>query len=302
MKHTLIVYPSWEERSALGVLIDLQRYSVDEIILILNKSEKYESAVNCQLIKIQTYCEQEKVAVQRMELLGDSMEKWQIICSLIQRLDSQKPILLDITTMSRNLLWSILHFLDDTPNPIDIIYHQPSNYAKDWVSREPEQPRLLFKHSGIMDIGRPTCLIIMTGFDVERTRQIVARYEPRKVILMLQSGTQFDNDSRNVAEEHIKSCVHMGVSEQNIEIVYINSYEDDWGYSILNLSYEKVSVDYNVIVASFGPKLGAVTCYQLNRFNPKVGLCYLPSKEYNIEYCNGINDTYVMHYRSCANE
>ena len=78
----------------------------------------------------------------------------------------------------------------------------------DVYKRQPETPRLLFKHSGIIELGLPTYLIIITGYDPERTRQVLGYYEPQKVFLVIQTGNQLNNNIKNTKELHL-SLIHI---------------------------------------------------------------------------------------------
>jgi len=46
-----------------------------------------------------------------------------------------------------------------------------------WLSRDPGKPRFVFKMSGLTKLGQPTALVILTGFDVQRTEQLIRFFE-----------------------------------------------------------------------------------------------------------------------------
>jgi hypothetical protein len=160
-------------------------------------------------------------------------------------------------------------------------------YADDWLSREPDNPRLLLKHSGIMAFGKPTMLVIITGFDPERTRQLINFYEPKRTILFLQVGNQFDNDSRNTTESHLKECI--GITDY--EYYPIDAYSEDFGFSTIASILNKYVEDYNIVATSLGPKLTGLSLYRYNHLNDSIGLTYVPCKEYNLSYSKGYLST-----------
>ena len=173
---------------------------------------------------------------------------------------------------------------------VDVVYHQPEAYKNDWISREPEQPRLLLKHSGIYDLSQKTTLILVTGFDEERTKYMLYKYEPQKVYLLVQDGEQFDNLQRNNEDIHRIVCEDFGLNKDSIISRSINSYSQDFGFNTIESVIEEEHLS-NIILASFGPKPSAVAAYRCYMRHPEIALCYLPCKEYNIDYCQGIGES-----------
>ena len=61
---------------------------------------------------------------------------------------------------------------------------------------------------------------------------------------------------------------------------------DDYIYLNMNVINENLRSlsDYNVILTSFGPKLSSIGVYMAYLNHPEIALCYVPCKEYNINY------------------
>ncbi|MFQ8971721.1 MAG: hypothetical protein ACLR6V_02625 [Bacteroides uniformis] len=208
----------------------------------------------------------------------------------ISELNREDNVFLDITTMSRNIIWASLFFFREAFKQITIIYHKPNSYSDTWISKEPETPRLLFKHSGIIELGLPTYLIIITGYDPERTRQVLGYYEPQKVFLVIQTGNQLNNNIKNTKELHLSACDNVGISD--IEIKSIDSYDNNFGFDSINNIIMANKGKANFILTSLGPKLSAISAYQCYLEHPEIALSYLPCKEYNVDYCHGIGDRF----------
>ena len=296
MKKILIIYPSWEDRSSKGFLVDMQ-YTFSKVLLIRNENSHSESFKE-QLSLIENICKEKKITINYVDICKDSIANWQKLDTAVSSfIDTSDDITLDITTMSRNIVWSMLYFLRNKVETIHIVYHKPQTYAKDWISREPDQPRLLLKHSGIYDLGKETALIIITGFDEERTKYILNKYEPKKVYLLVQTGAQFDNSKRNNAESHKEICRKYGLREEDIVLMSIDAYSNDLGYSAIDAAIN-AELDSNIILASFGPKPSAVAAYRCYMQHPEIALCYLPCNEYNPTYCQGIGEcvSYTLNY------
>ena len=117
------------------------------------------------------------------------------------------------------------------------VYHRPESYDPEWLSRDPGRPRLVYKLSGIASLGRPICLIITTGFDPERTRQLMWYYEPRMTLLGVQSGIQFDNQDQNVARH--RNALKEEYREFDVTEFTLDAYSENHGESELALKIEQ---------------------------------------------------------------
>lgn len=290
MKNILVLYPSWESRSYGGFLRDLEKTNYTNTIIIRNMTNHYDETEK-QIEKISKKCLEEGIDLAYIDINNDLIQNWKTIDKEISSIvckDDQ--ITMDITTMSRNVVWSILYFIRVRIKTVNIVYHQPESYKNEWISREPEQPRLLFKHSGIYDLTKKTTLIIVTGFDEERTKYMLYKYEPKKVYLLIQEGEQFNNIERNNESIHRLVCEEFGLNKDCIISRSIDSYSADFGFTILD-SIIEVEYYSNIILASFGPKPSAIAAYKCYMKHPEMALCYLPCKEYNIDYCQGIGES-----------
>lgn len=290
MKNILILYPSWESRSCSGFLRDIEKYSFSHCIIVRNATHHCNEAQK-NVEEICQKCTENRINISYLDIDGDVANNWRIIEGGIGTfVDKEDKISIDITTMSRNIVWSLLYFLKAKVKNVDIVYHKPETYNNDWISREPEQPRLLFKHSGIYDLAKRTTLILVTGFDEDRTKYMLYKYEPQKVYLLVQEGEQFDNKQRNDESAHRLVCEDFGLNKENIISKQIDSYSPDFGFEVLESVVQKENQS-NIILTSFGPKPSAIAAYRCYMQHPEIALCYLPCKDYNIDYCQGIGDS-----------
>ena len=290
MKNILILYPSWESRSYDGFLRDIEKSAFTDCIIIRNETHHCKAALK-QVDKIRQKCTENHIRTSYLNIDNDVTNNWRITEEKISTfVDNEDKIYLDITTMSRNIVWSLLYFLRAKIRTVDIVYHMPETYNNDWISREPEHPRLLFKHSGIYDLAKKTTLVLVTGFDEERTKCMLHKYEPQKVYLLVQEGEQFNNKKRNNEDIHRLVCENFGLNKDCIISMSINSYSSDFGFDAIESVIQGESLS-NIILASFGPKPSALAAYRCYMQHPEIALCYLPCKDYNIDYCQGIGDS-----------
>lgn len=293
MKQVYIIYPSWEERSFLGFQKYLATNSIDILFLIEKEDSINWDCTQVCLAKIKQLCSERDIEISPVSINSDEKETYGRIISLIESIDTSNSITLDITTMSRNIIWTLLFSIKQYYQKVQIIYNLPECYCDDWISKEPSTPSLLFKHSGIIDLDLKNCLVVITGFDTDRTKQLVKFYDPQKIILLIQSSDHFDNNTRNNPEEHIKVCVELGYTFNNIEIDSIDAYGQDLGKNIIEKVLSKYKDEYNLIFASLGPKLSAISLYEVYLKNPEIALSYVPSKKYNPDYCRGIGEQQI---------
>ena len=190
-------------------------------------------------------------------------------------------VLIDLTTMPREVIWSALFWLEAASADVQYIYNRPTEYANDWLARDPNEPRLVFKLAGTLEVGRPTALVAVTGFDENRCRQAIEFYEPAKVVLAAQGGRQYDNNVRNVGPR-------FAAGGTQIEHAEMDAFGDDHGYSVLREHVEALTADHNVILCSFGPKPSAIALYRLQREFAQTALAYIGCKEYNLRYSVGL--------------
>lgn len=281
----LIIYPSWEERSLLGYEKDLELSDFDRVILLENVRPINSEMITPIKNDIINKCNEAKRKYESITLDLDSSSFWVLLKDLVVTFNGDDKIVLDISTMSRNLIWALLFFIKEKVPSLDIIYHQPHKYANEWLCRDAELPRLLFKHSGIVSIEKQTLLVIVTGFDVERTKQLVYFYNPGKVILLIQKPNRLDDNKRNTSELHADECRKIGLK---VDVEPIDCYDDDWGYNVIEKVVKDNLSSYNIIISSLGPKLSAVSVYKTYLKHPEIALTYIPCKEYNVKYCEGI--------------
>jgi hypothetical protein len=217
---------------------------------------------------------------------NDSIENWNILETFFEKFDEN--YLLNITTIPRETIWTLFFFLKKQVKTIDYIYFKPIGYCKDWLTKNHKCPRLLFKHSGIFDINKGLSLFIIAGFDNARLEQIVEFYEPSKIVIFYQNGNQFDNRERNKDFEVYKNRYGF------CELIDIDTYNVDEATEVILKKYNQYKDEYNIIIDSQGPKLSALSVYEVYlKSETKIGLAYVAAKDFNTNYSQGIDTNYI---------
>jgi len=289
LRHTdvIITVASWEERFLMGTkrLIDTVRPSR----LLMFYYKEYAEWSKDYREQLASFCNDANVTLKPPVPLsfGSPLDSWKALVEYSKKsIVSKEPITLDITTMPREAMWTICYVLGQMQAPLQYVYHKPQrNGYGDWLSRDPGQPRILYRLAGIQHLGRETALVVQTGYDVERVKQLVRYYEPEKVLLGLQTGDQFDNVRQN--REKYKSAFN---THRNVEILDVDGYELDGIQDAFVKSTEPLLEHHNVILSSLGPKIGGLALFRVKQRLPDVALSYAPSNEFNQVYSSGIGD------------
>ena len=285
-KCCLLTVASWEERFVLGLQRTLETEPVERVAMLhyaefAERTQANRDAAMAMLSQRGVKCDDISIA------FSDPPGSWHTINKRLR--ESDEPVVIDFTTMPREALWVALSILRDQGRTTSYVYNSPEDY-QEWLSRDPGRPRLVYKLSGLASLGRPTCLVITTGFDPERTRQLMWYFEPRRILLGFQAGQQFENQRKNV-ERH-RTALMEEYREFEVQEFDLNAYSADRGESVLVREVEPQRESYNIVMTSLGPKLGAVAIFSVQARFPEISLCYTPSNEFNIDYSKGIGQSY----------
>lgn len=282
-KKVLISTASWEERFSLGMNRLIDEGCIVRIIVFYY--EEYISLTHDCRCSVMEKAKGSSVLYEEYKLsFNDTVESWNAVMNLIRSIDQNEDVLLDISTMPREVVWYICDEFVRARKKIMYVYNPPEKYA-DWLSRDPGRPRFLYRLGGVHEIGKKTLLFIQTGFDVERTKHLVRVYEPDMLILALQSGEQYENSEKNI-EAHKLAFKNLS----GTEYIEIDGYNYDDSLVVVKERLIGLANNYNIIVASLGPKVCSMAIYKFREDMPDIALIYVPSNEYNDKYSYGIKN------------
>ncbi|WP_133176730.1 hypothetical protein [Terrimonas sp.] len=222
-------------------------------------------------------------------------ENWFIFRDRIVSNCKNSIVLVDITTMTREAIWLTLYNCRLVSSETHFIYFRPQGYTTEWISRDPGKPRLLYKMSGIAQLGLPTLLIVTGGYDIQRLDSLIYNFEPKTTILYFQDSENERN--RDIVEK----CQELFKSKYNVRLIYkYNPYDIQKSYNQIVEKLSEIEIgtngtyfdNYNIILNSLGAKTSALTLFKLWLNYPQLALSYIPSKEYNKEYSYGTGEAY----------
>lgn len=283
---TLITVLGWEDRFNLGIDIILEKHEIKHLILI--SFADYDSMTGMKDSKayIHKLATENNIEIQEVELkYSDSIQNWRLLNTHFENKKFDGEVLINITTFPRETIWTLLFFLKNKLNHINYIYFKPNKYDKTWLTKNHKTPRLLFKHSGVFELDQELILFVITGYDLSRLNSLIDYYEPRKIIVFCQKGKQFDNMTRN------NGVIRCNTVE--FEKIEFDSYNINEASKILNENIQKHK-DSNIIIASQGPKLSALSTYKNYLLSEsRIALAYVPARDFNNEYSTGIDPNYI---------
>jgi len=282
----LITFASWEDRFRLGFERNLNEAKFREVLVFYFGSYASRTQENRKMVG--AVCKTKDIRCTPVELdIDKPADNWRTVLKNIDKfLAESREILIDISTMPREIIWYVLWMIEQNNVIARYVYHSPREYGDDWLSREPRAPRLVYKLSGIASPSAKTVLIVTAGYDLQRVKRLLNWYEPNKSMIGVQSESRFRRNDEAMAEYNILE------KEYDCEIFELNAFSEDFGMEVIREKLEGIDSSYNIIMGSLGPKITAITLYKIQRQKQEIGLIYAPSNQFNENYSTGIGQCF----------
>jgi hypothetical protein len=287
MTNWMFTVGSWERRFLEGFERSVQEFKPGNVIMYhYQEYDKWSARNRKEAVKL---CKRNGISIQEYALsFKDPPTSWHTLYTTIMTLDvKNKAVLVDITTMPRETIWTTFDLLEGQSAKVQYTYYEPKRYNKRWLSKDPGEPRLVYKLSGEPKMNLPTKMLILTGYDVDRVRNLIQFFEPQRTFLGVQTGNQLANQALNV-----KKTEKAFSGEQAVELFGVDAYSDDHGFEAIKNKLEPHFHDSNTIMSSLGPKLSAVALYRLYKLYPQASLAYAPSNAFNRRYSFGLGQVH----------
>lgn len=282
----LFTVASWEDRFLLGFERILNEWQPKSVLMYY--LDQYADRSREKRASALATCQKRGIAIEEVHLgWSEPAENWKSLRLRIASLTGGVAVV-DITTMPREIIWYSTWLLQWRGIEVRYVYHSPESYNQDWLSRDPGRPRLVVKMSGESRFGQKTVLVVVAGYDPERTNQLIQFFEPEQTLLGIQDN---EGDAQNVArmKRHVEQCR----TNRGLEVFALNAFGEDRGETAIAAQVDKVRATHNVIMSSLGPKLSAVALYRIQQRHQEIGLAYAPSREYNQDYSKGIGRSFT---------
>lgn len=276
--NTYITFASWEDRFIETLNKDINDNEFNKI-LILN----YENGHNLDnkqlhIDKIEEL-NSKKISVNFINMeINNDISNWKLLNDIFKD-NIEGNVLLNISTMPRNIIYYSLHFLDNLGCKYTVIYYNAIEHDSK-LTQSPLTPNLILQHSGIFYSHKKTLLVVSLGYDEKRIYQVYNHFEPKKLIVLSE-------DKHKTSIDKDVDFQFTDIEEKNI--IKINSFEQNNIFSILEQTITPLLQEYNIILCSLGPKISSLELYKYNKKYPETGLCYVSLKEYSNNYSTGVD-------------
>lgn len=224
------------------------------------------------------------------------------VLPLIQR--QEKLTLVDVTTLSHEavVFFVSLIQLNGLSSKVKFAYagasaYLTSNNEKDWwLSRGVKDIRSILGFPGIIRPSQSSHLMILVGFEVERAKQLILRYEPSSISLGIgvQPYSQEFLEKNNWYMKQIESFIEtVGITVKQVSQFQFSCSDSQAAKESILEEANKFRCQ-NITVAPMNTKVSTIAAARAAIENDNLKLCYVEPLEYNKQYYSSPSDTVTL--------
>lgn len=192
-------------------------------------------------------------------------------------------ILIDISTFTREILLIFIRFLTHNFNrniSVTFCYSPSANYPE-WLSKGVKEIRSILGYSGDYSPLKRDFLIILVGFECERSQVVIDNYEPTKLFIgKADLSNSISEELGKINDKHFRN------------LLYRNSLAEEFEFSCIDIEKTKNIIseiaqqyqnEYNIIVAPMSNKISTLGVAYAALENQNIQICYASTNQYNID-------------------
>jgi hypothetical protein len=286
----------FESRALSGARSLSDEYSAEQGIIYVNKEyfehhETEETVDNLERLEeiLHDHCSSVDV------VMGSWLEADEQLYSLKTGFEDLKKkqslrVTADITTFNREALLVAFNILYSFTNDLTtrILYISPEEHGE-WLSRGHQFVRNIIGFAGIQNSSDPTLLIILTGFEQDRTINTIEEIEPAKVLLGIGDPPTKQSFLKRNRQRQELALSRQDSAEFTFPANSISGAEE----AVKQVISENIS-EYNIVISPMSTKLSTLGVWKAAREFPGVQVVYTIPGEYNLEsYSSGSESIYV---------
>jgi len=197
---------------------------------------------------------------------------------------------LDVTTFNRE---SLLHAVGMLRMrfpacQLRVIYASPAKYG-DWLSRGFIGIRNIMGLGCVQHASWPTLLVVLSGFEPERTQRAIEEYEPELVLL----GIGDPPTSSAFLDRNVQEQCRFTFDKQNLEVFTFPADSAAGTRDQLQALTDRFMSTHNVVLVPQSTKLSTLGSYLFAEQHPEVQVSYCIPAEYNTAgYSEGVGDLF----------
>lgn len=202
----------------------------------------------------------------------------------------EAAVTLDTTTFNREALITaaVLVRMHFPKSSIRAVYVSPKDHGK-WLSHGFRDVRNIMGFAGIQRTSQPTILVVLSGFEPERTLKIIEEHEPTKVLL----GVGYPPTAPKFFERNINEQ-KLILARQEVEEFSFAADNIDDCYKCLENVLKSHFGKSNVILAPMSTKLSTLAALLIALHHPEIQITYCIPGEYNTdEYSIGVENIFI---------
>lgn len=282
-----IGYASFEERS-ITVPLSINIDNVKHAIFFHSKGNDDDDA----RLELSNYF---NGIAQFVELeLNEPVNIARVMTKIIKELLISDPVslVIDITTFTHETLLILLKLVIANKNRfqcIKCLYNGADKYSignaleEVWLSKGCKDIRNVIGYPGLMRPLAKNCLILLTGFELERATRLIELIEPDR--LLLGSG----EDSFSTSNEKIMNYFHGRFEDWKNNYTTNNCSSFQFSCKNVERTVEILSKltmgdsDENFIIVPLNTKISTIATSIVALQNNKIQVCYSVPETYNIK-------------------
>ena len=216
--------------------------------------------------------------------------------------DKQQSFLIDITTFTHEGLLMLLKLLQLKKKENDklfLCYNGAKDYSynssipeEKWLTKGVKSVRSILGYPGLLDPSKRNHLVVLFGFEGERTRRLIDIFEFDLVSLAFGSkGESISDRHQQLNETRHNELLKFYPDAKDFEISLINA--DQTKFQLLD--YLKDFSEYNTVIAPMNNKISSIGAGLAALEKPEIQLCYVTANQYNFEgYSQPSEDCYLF--------
>ncbi len=216
-----------------------------------------------------------------------------------------KRILVDVTTFTHETVIIAAELISRTflgLGDVQCVYTIAEEYdpgqddQSKWLSKGIAEVRSVLGFPGAVLPGRGTHLILLHGFEEERSKSLIARYEPDVLSLGIPNTDSFTAPKHSArhhrVHEEVLRYARISVPEV-VEFEFCADNHFDCRDAILQQA--AIRPDVNIVAAPMNTKLSTLGVMLAARVNHTIQICYAQPNAYNVDnYSRPGNELYLF--------
>ncbi|MDD4149178.1 MAG: hypothetical protein PHE33_04050 [Bacteroidales bacterium] len=215
----------------------------------------------------------------------DPLDNYDLINSSFSEIkfSENSHVLIDISTFTREILLIFIRFLTLNYNnkfSVTFCYSPSANYPA-WLSKGVKEIRSILGYSGDYSPLKRDFLIILVGFEWERSQIVIDNYEPSKLFIgKADPSNSISEELGKINDNHFRNLLERNSLAEKFEFSCIDIENTKNIISEIALKYQN---EYNIIVAPMSNKISTLGVAYAALENQNIQICYASTNQYNID-------------------